>query len=61
MFEAVFDGNLFKIPEISHLAHITYDFWHQALKHLPASWMDTALKLYSNAHIPAKPNDFISS
>jgi len=31
MFAAVFDGNLFKIPEISHSAHITYDFWHQAL------------------------------
>jgi len=26
MFEAVFDGNLFKIPEISHSAHITYNF-----------------------------------
>jgi len=26
MFEAVFDGNLFKILEISQLAHSTYDF-----------------------------------
>jgi len=26
--EAVFDRNLFKIPEISHSAHITYNFWH---------------------------------
>jgi len=25
MFEAVFDGNLFKIPEISQSAHITYE------------------------------------
>jgi transposase InsO family protein len=59
MFEAVFDGNLFKISEISHPAHITYNFWHQAFGHLAASWMDTALKLYSDADIPAKPKDFI--
>jgi len=26
VFEAVFDGNLFKIPETLHSAHITYDF-----------------------------------
>jgi len=27
-FEAVFDRNLFKIPAITHSAHITYNFWH---------------------------------
>jgi len=42
MFEAVFDGNLFKIPEISQSAHITYDFWHQTLRHLAQSSMDKA-------------------
>lgn len=31
IFEAVFDGNLCKIPEISHLAHNVYNFCHQAL------------------------------
>ena len=31
MFEVVFDGYLFKIPEISHLAQISYDFSHAAL------------------------------
>jgi len=59
MFEAVFDGNLFKIPEISQSAHVTYDFWHQALRHLAPSTMDKALQLYSDANIPAKPKDFI--
>jgi len=59
MSEAVFDGNLCKIPEISHSAHITYDFWHQALEHLAPSSMDQGPKLYSDADIPAKPNDFI--
>jgi hypothetical protein len=61
MFEAVFDGNLFKIPEISYSAHITYGFCHQALGHLPPSSMDKALRLYSDADIPAKPKDFICS
>jgi len=59
MFEAVFDGNLSKIPEILHSAHITYDFWHQALRHLAPSLMDKAPKLYSDADIPGKPKDFI--
>jgi len=61
MFEAVFDGNLFKIPEITHSAHITYGFWHQALRHLTPSSMDKASRLYSDADIPAKPKDFICS
>jgi len=61
MFEAVFDGNLFKIPEISYSAHITYNFWHQALGHLAPSSMDKALTLYSDADITAKPTDFICS
>jgi len=61
MFEAVFDGNLFKIPEVSHSAHITCNFWHQALGHFAPYSMDKALKLYSDADIPAKPNDFICS
>jgi transposase InsO family protein len=61
MFEAVFDGNLFKIPEVSQSAHITYNFWHQALGHPAPSSMDQALQMYSNADIPAKPKDFICS
>jgi len=62
VFEAVFDGNLFKIPEISHLAYNTYDFRHQALGHLAPSTMDKSLQLYSDANRPAKPtNDVCSS
>jgi len=61
MFEAVFDGNLFKIPEISQSAHITYNFWHQALGHLAPSSKDKAIKPYSDTDIPAKPKDFICS
>jgi hypothetical protein len=58
-FEAVFDRNLFKIPEISHSAYITYTFWHQALGHVAPSSMDKAVQLYSNANIPAEPTDFL--
>jgi len=61
VFEAVFDGNLFKIPEISHSAHITYDFWHQALGHLVPSTMDKSLQLYSDADIPARPTNYVCS
>ena len=61
VFEAVFDGNLFKIPDISHSAHITYDFWHQALRNIAPSTMDKSLHLYSNANIPAKPINHICS
>jgi len=61
VFEAVFDGNLFKIPEISHSAHITYDFWHQALEHLAPSTLDKSLQLYSDANIPARPTNYVCS
>ena len=61
VFEAVFDGNLFKIPEISQSAHITYDFWHQALGHLALSTMDKSLQLYSDADIPVRPRHYICS
>jgi len=61
MFKAVFDWDLFKIPEISQSAHITYDFWHQALGHLALSSMDKALKLYSDVNIPAKQKEYICS
>jgi len=61
VFEAVFDGNLFKIPEISHSAHITYDFWHQALRHLAPSTMDKSPHLYSDADIPARPSNYVCS
>jgi len=61
VFEAVFDGNLFKIPEILHSAHITYDFWHQALGHQAPSTMDKSLQLYSDADIPARPTNYICS
>jgi len=61
VFEAVFDGNLFKIPEIPHSARITHDFWHQALGHLAPSTMDKSLQLNSNADIPARPTNYICS
>jgi len=61
VFEAVFNGNLFEIPEISHSAHITYDFWHQALGHLAPSTMDKSLQLYSDADIPARPTNYVCS
>jgi len=59
MFEAVFDGNLFKIPDILHSALMTYNFWNQALGQLAPSSMDKALQLFSDANIPAKPKDFV--
>jgi len=52
MFEAVFDGNLLAIPKVTNSAHITYDFWHQALGHLAPSTMDKSVQLYSDADIP---------
>jgi len=61
VFEAVFDRNLFKIPETLHSAHITYDFWHQALGHLAPSTMDKSLQLYSNADIPIRPTNYVCS
>jgi len=61
VFEAVFDGNLFKIPEISHLAHNTYDFCHQALGHLAPSTMNKLFQLYSDANIPARLINYICS
>jgi len=59
VFEAVFDGNLFKIPDISHSAHITCDFCHQALGHLAPSTMDKSLQLYSDANIPIWPTNYV--
>jgi len=59
VFEAVFDGNLFKMPETSHSAHITYDFWHQDLGHLAPSTTDKSLQLYSDADIPARPKNYV--
>ena len=61
VFEDVFDRNLFKIPEISPSAHITYDFWHQALRHLAPSTMDKLLWLYSDADIPKRPTNYSCS
>ena len=57
VFEAVFDRNLFEIPEISHSAHITYDFWHRALGHLVRSTMDKLLQLFSDSNIPERPSN----
>jgi len=53
-FEAFFDQNLFKIPEISHSAKITYDFWYKALRHLAPSTMDTSLQFQSDAKTPTR-------
>jgi len=61
IFEAVFDGSLFQIPEISHSAHITYDFWHQALGNPAPSTMDKSLQLYSDADIPARLLNYVCS
>jgi len=61
MFEAVFEGNLFKIPEIWHSAHITYDLWHDAPRHLAPSTMDQSLQLYSDAKIPVKSPNYVCS
>jgi len=61
VFEAVFEGYWFKIPEVSHLAHITYDFWHQALRHLPPSTMDNSLQLSFNTDTPARPTNYVCS
>jgi len=60
-FEAVFERNLFKFHEISHSAHITYDFWHEALGHPAPSTMDELLLLYSDADIPKGPTNYIHS
>jgi hypothetical protein len=59
IFEPVFDGKLYKIPEISHSAHIPYNICHHALRHLASSLIDQRVKLYSDANIPAKPKDNI--
>jgi len=40
VFEAVCDRNLYKIPEISHSARITYDVCQQAFGHLAPSTID---------------------
>jgi len=61
VFEAVFDGNMFKIPEISHSAHIAYDCWHRAPGHLAQSTMDKLLPLYSDAGIAARPTNYVCS
>jgi len=61
VFKAVFERNLFKIPEIAHSAQIAYDFWHQALGHLAPSTMDKLLQLYSDADIPKWPTNYIFS
>jgi hypothetical protein len=52
MFEAKFDGQLFKIPEVKHSAYATYEFWHQALGHVNIN-----PKLY-DTELPAKPESF---
>jgi len=61
VFEAVFDGNLNKIPEESHSAHSTYDIWHQALGHLAPSTMNKSLQLHSDGDIPRRPSNNICS
>ena len=59
VFEATFDGMLFKIPETSDSAFNTFDFWHQALGHLSASSIEKARKFYDDAQIiPKKPDNF---
>jgi hypothetical protein len=52
MFEAKFDGQLFKVPEVKQSAYATYEFWHQALGHT-----NLDPKLY-DTKLPAKPDDF---
>jgi hypothetical protein len=52
MFEAKFDGQLFKVPEVKQSAYATYEFWHQALQH---TYLDP--KLY-DTKLPAKPDNY---
>ena len=59
VFEATFDGVLFKIPETSDSVFNTFDFWHQALGHLSASSIEKARKFDDDAQIiPKKPDNF---
>jgi hypothetical protein len=52
MFEAKFDGQLFKVPEVKQSASTTYEFWHQPLGHT-----NLDPKLY-DIKLPPKPDDF---
>jgi hypothetical protein len=52
MFEAKFDGQLFKVPEVKQSAYATYKFWHQALEHT-----NLDPELY-NTKLPVKPDGF---
>ncbi len=57
--EAVYDGTLFKIPEVNDSAFLTYDFWHKALGHLAPSSIEKARPSYLDANvIPQPPKDF---
>jgi len=37
VFEAIFDGLLPRIPEVQETAMLTFEFWHEALEHLPVA------------------------
>jgi len=57
--QAVSDGSLFKVPEKTDTALLTYDYWHQALGHLGPSSMEKAKHLYADANvIPSRPANF---
>ena len=59
MFEAHFDGAIYKIPEYNETAFLTYEFWHEALGHMAPSTMEKARNLYANANlIPPQPENF---
>lgn len=59
LFEASFDGSLFKVSEINDTALLTFDFWHSALGHLAPSTIQKARDLYTNASIiPPIPDNF---
>src|SRR5690606_19739686 len=59
--EAVTCGRskLFTIPEVKNSAHLSFEYWHQALGHLAPSSFNKVKDLYSDAAIiPPAPKDF---
>ena len=56
------DSGLYTIPVVTEQAHLTYDFWHEALGHLNPTALSKAVKgMYSDADtakIPPAPKDF---
>ena len=57
--EAIFDGSLPRIQEVTDVACLSYDFWHEALCHSAPSSVAKTEKLIQNASvIPPCPENF---